>query len=320
MLKNTRRLAMRVNGPRPRNSLRLQRNSTHKEYFQDPQNIPARQPFQSSPPVAPRSSAANASQSSPFPTQPNVTFSRVARSTAWVLTSALLGVFSAGLLLSWAYVNEPFAPGSDADTAMLEEIEDLFETNNALMNLRASPDWVELVSMPSLDKNLKKDMMFQSLNGSRGIQTKTFFNSKRKLINIFVCFGGGVEGWPDVVHGGSYFIILQEAMHSLMGCLYPNQVVVACQMGANFRRKMKPHVVYRLSAGPKHTMVDTSDGVVALKDTQKDNGLEILGLLVEDDIIDSVPARAQDTGIFVEGWGWMAFVKTDPPPEEGLPT
>lgn len=320
MLRNTRRLTIRTNWLRSRDTVRLQHNSTHKEYFQDPQNIPARQSIRSSSPVVPRSSAANASQSAPFPTQPNFTFSRLARSTAWVVTSTLLGVVSAGLLISFAYVNEPFTPGSDADTAMLEEIEDLFETNDALMNLRASPDWVELVHMPSLDKNLKKDMMFQSLNGSRGIQTKTFFNSKRKLINMFVCFGGGVEGWPDVVHGGSYFIILQEAMHSLMGCLYPNQVVVAAQMGANFRRKMKPHVVYRLSAGPKHTMVDTSDGAVVLKDTQTENGLEILGLLVEDDIIDSVPARAQDTGIFVEGWGLMAFVKMHPPPEEGLPS
>lgn len=308
MFLNVRRLAVNTSRLRLRQAKRLQHNGGHKEYFQDPNSLPTRQSLHSD--STPQPSYGSLPRfNSPKRQSSNVI--QALRSLTLIATFTAAGIFSAGALLSWAYVNEPFPPGSDADTAMLDEIEELFESHYELQNLRADPDWVELVAMPSMDKNLKKSMMSSSLNGSRGIQTRVFFNSKRKLVNMFVCFGGGVEGWPDIVHGGAFFIVMQEAMHYLMSSLYPRRRAVVCQMGADFRVKMRPQVIYRLIAAPKNILIDTTNGVSLLKDNpEQEEAMKVSCTLVDDDTLYSSPPRAQLASVHVDGWGIMSLPDT----------
>lgn len=297
---------------RPRVAIRLQHDHPHKEYFQDPVN-PSNLDFH------PPERIYHPPQSPHPPTRISRPILRIVRSSIWIGVCSFAGLISGGLLASWVYINEPFPPGSEDDTELLDEIEESFETHPTLMNLRSDPDWVEVVGMPSVDKNLKKNIMFQSLNGSRGIQTKVFFNAKRKMVNTFVCFGGGVEGWPDVIHGGAYFIVFREALYHLISGLYPNRPTTVMRMEANYKQKMRPHVVYTLVATPKNMLVDMSDGTSLLKGNPgNEEALEVMCLLVDDDALHAATTQqAEKKGVFVEGLGVMGFPETQALTEGG---
>jgi hypothetical protein len=67
---------------------------------------------------------------------------------------------------------------------------------------------------------------------------------------MIVYFGNGVEGWPDVVHGGILSTMLEEAMHRVAFEVFPPGTGNLSKMNLQFRRKVVPGEVYTLNALP----------------------------------------------------------------------
>ena len=82
---------------------------------------------------------------------------------------------------------------------------------------------------------------------------------------MIVYFGNGVEGWPDVVHGGILSTILKEAMEKLAGEIFPPGTGDLSRLSIQFKEKVIPGEVYTLYALPAtKAALSTGDPIEAL--------------------------------------------------------
>lgn len=76
---------------------------------------------------------------------------------------------------------------------------------------------------------------------------------------MIVYFGNGVEGWPDVVHGGVLSTMLKDAIDKVASDVFPPDTGEMDKMIIQFKTKIIPGEVYCLSAMPANSVV-FSDG------------------------------------------------------------
>lgn len=69
-------------------------------------------------------------------------------------------------------------------------------------------------------------------------------------LTAIVYFGNGIEGWPDVVHGGILSTMLKEAMEKVASEVFPPGTGDLCKMTIQFKTKVVPGEVYTLCAMP----------------------------------------------------------------------
>jgi hypothetical protein len=79
------------------------------------------------------------------------------------------------------------------------------------------------------------------------------------FLTIIVYFGNGIEGWPDVVHGGVLSTMLKEAMESVASEVFPSGTGDLSKMNIQFKAKVIPGEVYSLCAIPA-SRVASADG------------------------------------------------------------
>jgi hypothetical protein len=72
---------------------------------------------------------------------------------------------------------------------------------------------------------------------------------------MVVYFGNGVEGWPDVVHGGILSTMLKDAMETVAFHVFPPGTGDLSRMNIHFKRKVIPGEVYTLYAVPAARIV-----------------------------------------------------------------
>jgi acyl-coenzyme A thioesterase PaaI-like protein len=70
------------------------------------------------------------------------------------------------------------------------------------------------------------------------------------MLTMMVYFGNGVEGWPDVVHGGILCTMLEEAIQRVASEVFPPGTGNLSKMNIQFKRKVVPGEVYTLVAHP----------------------------------------------------------------------
>lgn len=70
------------------------------------------------------------------------------------------------------------------------------------------------------------------------------------MLTVIVYFGNGVEGWPDVVHGGILSTMLEEAMQKVASEVFPQDTGDLSKTIIQFKRKVVPGEVYTLYALP----------------------------------------------------------------------
>jgi hypothetical protein len=79
------------------------------------------------------------------------------------------------------------------------------------------------------------------------------------VLATVIYFGNGVEGWPDVIHGGMLCTMLKEAIQKLATEIFPPGTGELNKLNIQFKRKVVPGEVYILYALPA-TNVALSNG------------------------------------------------------------
>jgi len=109
----------------------------HKEYFQNPSQIP----LPDTTPVTQPQAFANAQPQAfvaqpPNPRPQPSKIIRALRSVLWTILFGSLGVAGGTGLITWEYMQPPFAPGSEDEHELLHDIEHTLDTHSLVESLR----------------------------------------------------------------------------------------------------------------------------------------------------------------------------------------
>jgi hypothetical protein len=148
--------------PRTLQLFRLQHGGPHKEYFQNPGQMPPSEPSLRSDRISPA---------------PDFLHQKTLRKRLWDATglaalSILLGLGAGSSLITWAYLQGPFQPGTAEETEMLEEITEMINEHPATEVALNGADWEELPLVPRMvagDAGKGLTFVTGTLTGSKGI-------------------------------------------------------------------------------------------------------------------------------------------------------
>lgn len=191
-----------------RQPLRRQQHSNqwaHKEYFQ----TPGQAPLPDTTPYQPGEYIETALTSN----EPS-RLSRALRSLGWIALFNTLGVAAGVGFVSWQYMQPPYEPDSPEELEILEEIEDLMKHNPVAEDLRQQ-GWIEeefYSRQPRLPQDRGTNLVRDTLRGSsQTLNIKTFKNPTTKYTMVLFFVGFGLDGFPDVMHGGITATVVLEA-------------------------------------------------------------------------------------------------------------
>jgi len=157
----------------------------------------------------------------------------------------------------------PSVPGSAED---IEELAYLSEDLAALplvQQLRAQhkldpvtnlpvPIWREWVAYSGLTDPKRREERISTgpLAGSAGLAAQVvFWNEARRELLLFVAFGSGTTGWPNVVHGGALATVCDEALGRVAIRSAAKKTGVTATLGLKYLDKCAPGQWYVLHAG-----------------------------------------------------------------------
>ncbi|KKY22593.1 putative thioesterase family protein [Phaeomoniella chlamydospora] len=277
----------------PRTFVRRQHHQHHKTYFQTPTQAPV-------------AAASEAAQSTG---RARSWWSWLSSTVVATTTGAALGLGGALALITWDYLQEVYEVGSDEDLDMLESIEEIFNDHIGVIQLRENPDYQEIQPYWHLSPDEQKHSMIPGpLNGTRGIVWKMFWNEKLKSITIFVFFGNGSEGWPDVVHGGMLSTVLDEALGRVAANTFPANMATNSRLDIAFVKPVRPGTIYQIRAHPDDLILDMKNGIASVPDTEeRKREATILGVLL-DEAVDG--PNSQETTL-VEAKGTYVAVSAE---------
>lgn len=225
----------------------------HKEYFQHPSQYPVNglptttlqvlQPTINVPPVSP-------------PLTRSLSLIRRTTRASLLTVLFLFAGYSVGTgVITWEYLQPPYEPGSEEHQELLKDIEDLIETHPIVEELR-DQGWVEESVRPNSGQG--QHLVHNTLSGIQGIPVMKNFRPPTGLYSMFVFFTGfGVEGWPDVVHGGILASMFEEALEHNFKQFTDLKRTTQGETGVQFFRRVRPGEVYALLVIPKMFRPDT---------------------------------------------------------------
>ncbi len=135
------------------------------------------------------------------------------------------------------------------------------------------------------------------------LRQRIFFHRTLGLLTMIVYFGNGIEGWPDVVHGGILSTMLKEAMEKVAAEIFPTGTGDLSNISIQFKRKVIPGEVYTLSAMPASRVVISEGGSVESRYKMQPGERRdaIIAYIERADTPDDEPAFAKRTLAF--GYG-----------------
>ncbi|KAJ9381974.1 hypothetical protein DTO063F5_5939 [Paecilomyces variotii] len=202
------------------------------------------------PPIAPPSQSQSQSQSQ------KPTRSRRLRNLLYIAIFGGLGL-SLGSGIEKLIASPP-VPDTEEDITWRKRIEREYEFLPVVQALRNDPDlegeWTAYSNFSDEEKEHR--LTSGSLKGSRGLALqKLFYNDKKKSIINVVYFGGGLEGWPTVVHGGALATVLDETFGRVAVRSFPAKTGVTANLNINYRA--------RVSSGSYYTIQATLDPILS---------------------------------------------------------
>lgn len=219
-------------------------NGPHKEYFQTPGQSPLPDTTPYDPKIPIETVAAR--------TGPSRT-SRILRSLFWAQLFAVIGGVLGTTLITWEYLQPPFEPGSPEEQELYAEIVETLDTHPLVDQLR-SQNWIEedfYTSRQHSGSNTGMSLVSEKLTGIQGLSIKAFRHPTSNYSMLVFFAGFGVEGWPDVIHGGITTTMILEAAkrHHLT---YYSEFIDLDNTGVSvdFKRPMRPGEVYAVLVPP----------------------------------------------------------------------
>ena len=249
-----------TSSPRTRIDTRLRpvrfqhyQHGPHKEYFQNGQMPPPDTiPYTQSQPYIPKIEPVQAPRGVEGPS----ILVRLTRSICWAILFSSLGFVAGTGLLTWEYLQPPFEPGSEMEQDLMDEILDAVELHPLVDSLRQA-NWIEdeyYAAHPGQPNDLGvkgMHLVADKLQGTQGITMRTFKHPTLEFTMMVAFLGFGVEGWPDVIHGGVITTLVQEGIDRQIRNFYEkygNQHAQAISI--DFKRRMRPGEVYAVIVPP----------------------------------------------------------------------
>lgn len=124
-----------------------------------------------------------------------------------------MGAAVGSAIVTWDYLQPPFEPGSEDYQELKEEIEEIIETCPMTENLRDN-GWFEepiIQKRSPVEGAAGRHFVEDTLSGVQGVTMKVFRHPTIHSTALVFFAGFGVEGWPDVVHGGAIMSMFSEA-------------------------------------------------------------------------------------------------------------
>lgn len=216
---------------------------------------------------APDTTPFSQSQSHPYtpPVQANpptigaggfLLFVRFTRSISWAILFGMIGAVAGTGLITWEYLQPPFEKNTEMEQDLLDEITDAVEFHPLVDSLRQA-NWIEAdyyAAHPSRTDSLGTKGMHlvaEKLVGTQGITMRTFKHPTQEFTLMVAFMGFGVEGWPDVIHGGVITTLLQEGIDHQIHNFYEKYGKQHAQaISVDFKRRMRPGEVYAVIVPP----------------------------------------------------------------------
>ncbi|KAJ9612061.1 hypothetical protein H2200_003656 [Cladophialophora chaetospira] len=183
-------------------------------------------------------------------------FIRFTRSIFWAILFSSFGIVAGTGLITWEYLQPPFEPGSEPEQDLLDEIADAIDLHPLVDSLQQA-NWIEdnyYAAFPSRLDSIGANGMHlvaEKLSGTQGITMKTFRHPTQEFTIMVAFLGFGIEGWPDVIHGGIITTLIQEGIDRQLLNFYQkygNQHAQA--ISVDFKRRMRPGEVYAVVVPP----------------------------------------------------------------------
>jgi hypothetical protein len=141
---------------------------------------------------------------------------------------------------------------------MLEEVEEMMDTHPLVQGLREG-GWQEKTYKPAQTRYL------QTLSGTLGLSLRGFKEPTTGYTILAFYTGSGIEGWPDVIHGGLITTLFSEAANlqvsGVDGVEFPqeHQVVV------DFAESIRPGEIYSILVPPAAPVSAIEEGATTAK-------------------------------------------------------
>lgn len=190
--------------------------------------------------------------------------SRALRSIVWVLLFNILGVSSGMALITWQYMQPPYEAGSPEEQEMLEDIEELMNNNPVALDLREQ-GWVEedfYQRRPRSSSTPGLNLVHEKLRGSSQVLSiKAFKNPQTQYTFILFFVGFGMDGFPDVMHGGITATMMLEAAAKHASNFHGdlNLVKEEPAVSIDYKKPVRPGEVYTILLPPSAVEPMTSD-------------------------------------------------------------
>ena len=179
--------------------------------------------------------------------------SRVLRSLLWATVFTALGLAAGTTLITWEYLQPPFEPGSQEAQELYDEVLETLDTHPLIEQLHTEK-WIEenfYASRPHGGLNTGMNLVQEKLVGTQGLMIRSFRHPTHNYTILALFAGFGVEGWPDVVHGGVITTLLLEAVNRHHKNYYSEYVDMdKPSINIDFKRPMRPGEVYAVLVPP----------------------------------------------------------------------
>ena len=166
---------------------------------------------------------------------------------------SILGAVAGTTLITWEYLQPPFPPGSEEEQELYEDMLETLDTHPLVEQLRGE-NWIEenFYNMgPRGGSDTGMNLIREKLIGTQGLTIRLFRHPTHNYTVLVFFAGFGVEGWPDVIHGGTVTSLLLEAANRHQQAYYGDFVdMEQPSISVDFKRPMRPGEVYAVLVPP----------------------------------------------------------------------
>ncbi|KAI9838956.1 MAG: hypothetical protein M1819_004164 [Sarea resinae] len=210
-----------------------------------PPPVPQQQSSPHPPPPPPESSSPPPSS----PPRPKKSLRPYIYATLFLATGLLLGQS-----LRYTILPPPLPHAhSPVDALLLAELSHTLSTLHLVRSLRDDPEWREWDAYSNYVTGAERAHRLTTgpLAGARGIGLqKVFFNAAAGQAISVIWFGGGVEGWPGIVHGGVIATVMDESTARVATRGLKGRTGVTANLSLNYRAPTFSNNFYVLRVGP----------------------------------------------------------------------
>jgi hypothetical protein len=164
------------------------------------------------------------------------------------LSFFILGSIAGGVFVAWEYIQPAPEPGSEEEELMQEEIDLIIDNHQLVVDLREQ-GWIEkdLPLRPGFDTFIGK-----IYGTSQGLHIKVFTNPANHFTIMTVFVGFGLDGWPDVTHGGITATLFQEAAYQHLRNHHSNLKIAEGEVetSVDYVKPVRPGELYTVLIPP----------------------------------------------------------------------